>query len=127
MQRFLRAIVVLLVVVVAGCRSDPIYNADDIILTPPAGATLADIQKAILRAGATRGWVMQAEAPGQMVGTLRVRSHVAVVDIRYSRERCSIRYRSSENLNYDDGDIHPNYNSWVRNLEADIQREVTLL
>lgn len=127
MQRFLRAIVVLVVVVVAGCRSDPLYNADDVVLTPPAGATLADIQKAIIRAGASRGWVMQAQEPGHMVGTLRVRSHMAMVDIRYTRERCSIRYQNSENLNYDGDEIHPNYNSWVRNLEADIQREVTLL
>lgn len=77
----------------------------------------------IRRAGASLGWSMSDAQPGLMRGTLNLRSHQAVVDIPYDRNRFSIRYVDSTNLNASPGVIHPNYNSWVQNLRTAIMRE----
>ena len=69
-----------------------------------------------MRAGTTLGWQMNANAPGKITGTLNVRKHTAVVEIPYSSRSYSINYKSSVNLNEEEGQIHNNYNGWVRNL-----------
>lgn len=58
-----------------------------------------------------------------MRATLKLRGHIAVMDIPYDEQRFSIRYVDSTNLNYDGTNIHPNFNFWVRNLELDIERQ----
>ena len=47
----------------------------------------------------------------------------------FDTEKFSIAYKSSQNLNHDAsrGEIHPNYNTWVQNLQRDIQTEIALL
>jgi hypothetical protein len=64
-----------------------------------------------------------------MTGTLRLRTHVAVVGVDYDPSKYSIRYKDSTNLRYDaeTGVIHKNYNSWIQNLDAAIQRELANL
>lgn len=88
-----------------------------------------DVRTAIIRAGANRGWRMQPQDDGHIVGTLEVREHMAQVDIRYTRDSFDITYRDSENLNYDPetGTIHKNYNSWIRNLETDIHNNLAAM
>ena len=85
---------------------------------------MADIEKAIIRAGSTKGWRMTPHGPGLIEGDLRLRGHVAVIDIRYDKEAYSITLKSSENLNYDGSEIHPRYNDWIRRLELEIQKEI---
>jgi hypothetical protein len=80
-------------------------------------ATLAQRADEIRRAGASLGWIMESQRPGQMRGTLNLRSHQAVVDIPYDTRRFAIRYASSTNLDYNGAVIHRNYNSWVQNLQ----------
>ncbi|WP_207538038.1 hypothetical protein [Sabulicella rubraurantiaca] len=84
---------------------------------------LSDRALQIRRAGASLGWSMSDFQPGLMRGTLNLRSHQAVVDIPYDRNRFRIRYVDSTNLNASAGTIHPNYNSWVQNLRNAIMRE----
>jgi hypothetical protein len=87
--------------------------------------TMDQVAKGIVAAGAKHGWAMKTERPGHIVGTLLIRSHMAVVDIPYTASSYSIIYKDSSNLNYDAGSkkIHANYSSWVRNLHVSIQRE----
>ena len=53
----------------------------------------------------------------------------ATVDVNFDTEAFSITYKDSQNLNHDASrsEIHPNYNSWVQNLQKDIQSEIALM
>ena len=132
MLRLLSLLAVVSVLALSGCRAAPIYNASDVPFPTPArqALTLEDYRSAIIRAGAKRGWTFKDEAPGHLVGDVAVRAkHFATVDVMFDTEKFSITYRDSRNLNYDGsrGEIHPNYNTWVNNLQSDIQGEIALL
>lgn len=116
----------LLVLGASGCRSVPVYNVPSAAFVTPAGRSraLADVRDAIVRGGKRLGWSMEDVGPGHLVGTLRLRSHVAVVDVDYTLSSFSIRYRDSQNLLYDGQTIHRNYNNWIHNLERSIQAEL---
>ena len=120
-----------LMLATAGCRkSAPVQNIGEHPF-PPTNSKLTDdnVKNAIVRAGIDLGWAMAAVAPGEMTGTLHLRAHTAVVTIKYSlKERFySILYKSSQNLDYKDGKIHPNYNNWIINLTNNIDREILLI
>lgn len=91
----------------------------------PMGAVSAGqlraVQNAIVQAGADLGWMMVVEGRGQIVGTLNIRTHQAVVDILFDAGGYSITYRSSNNLKYDGARIHKNYNAWVQELDNHIR------
>jgi hypothetical protein len=63
-------------------------------------------------------------SPGTIRGMLNIRSHQAVVLITFNEKEYSINYESSQDLDYYQGQIHKNYNSWIRNLDNAIQREL---
>src|SRR5436190_6010581 len=107
--------VAVLTLLALGCTTKPIYNVNNAPVATAKQASLADVQAAIQRAGITLGWQMAPTAPGQMVGTLALRGHVAVVDINYTPKNYSITYKDSQNLNADGTNIHNNYNGWVQN------------
>lgn len=124
--------VIVAALALAGCRSatvetvrdEPYGIAGD---ATPASLSLAQYQSAIVRAGVKRGWVFQQVASGHLQGTIDVRGkHEASVDVFFDTQKFTILYKDSRNLDYDPakGTIHPNYNSWVRNLENDIRSEV---
>ena len=118
-MRIYRIFVVLIFAIsIAGCTSAPILNVNDEAVASPPGKTLTQdqVRDAILRAGSALGWVMKEEKPGLIVGTLNLRQHTAVVDIPYSVKSYSIRYKSSVNLNEANGQIHKNYNGWIRSM-----------
>jgi len=110
----------------AGCRTAPVYNISDAAF-PEQGATESDIARAIVTAGGSLGWVMKKKEPGHIIGTLRIRDHIAVVDIAYDDEKYSITYNDSTNLKYDGTVIHSNYNSWITNLSNAISNQVSML
>lgn len=103
-------------------RCGPIQNVTDAPVPSVSGKALSsdEVRKAIVRAGTTLGWQMNANAPGKITGTLNVRKHTAVVEIPYSSRSYSINYKSSVNLNEEEGQIHNNYNGWVKNLARSI-------
>lgn len=115
------------VLIIAACRGDAIYSVESAPLNPPPKATMADIQRAIIRAGATRGWVMTPKEPGLIQATYSRQGHSATVDIRYTLTSYSITYVDSQNLHYDGTNIHPRYNSWIRYLQTDIQNQVAAI
>ena len=107
----------------AACmRCAPIQNVTDAPVPSVSGKAPSsdEVRKAIMRAGATLGWQMKADAPGKVTATLNVRKHTAVVEIPYSSRSYSINYKSSANLNEEEGQIHNNYNGWVKNLAKGI-------
>jgi len=116
----------LLVLFAAGCTSRPIYNVEDAsIVTGKTGVSMEEIKNSIVRAGASLGWVIKPAGAGHMIGTLHLRKHVAVVDIKYNAKTYSIMYKDSVNLNYDGKNIHRNYNGWIQNLNRAIQAQLS--
>ena len=127
MQRLLHLLVIGCVLLIGACRAAPIYNVESAPLNAPPTATLADIQRAIIRAGSTRGWQMTPVEPGHVVATYARRDFTTSVDIRFTTQSYSITYKDSTGLNYDGTEIHSNYNAWIHNLQTDIQNQVAAL
>jgi hypothetical protein len=130
MNKILRISVITLtaaLVFLAGCRAAPIYNVEKAPIQISSKHSSKDITKAIQRAGVALGWQMKAKKPGHIVGTLYLRTFVAVVDIRYSPKSYSITYKKSSGLDYDGTNIHKNYNGWVQNLDRRIQGQLSAL
>lgn len=132
MRHVLSAMLVvgLAVVMMTGCRGGgQIYNVKDAPITTATGkeVTLEQVTKAIVEAGAGLKWTMAVVKPGQIVGTLNVRSHTAVIDIAYDTKTYNITYKDSVNLKYDADKqtIHENYRGWVQNLDNAIKGRLT--
>lgn len=110
---------------VQAARTAPLYNPEPI---PVGKASPEQVRKAVRSALNKRGWAANDKGPGHVVGTLMVRRHKAVIDIRYDKT-VRIRYLDSVDLNYNKDDdvevIHPRYNEWVRNVERDISFELS--
>lgn len=121
------AIVLITSIFLVGCRTSPVLNIQGAPIQVSSKHSDEDINKAILRAGATLGWRMRQVDKGHMIGTLSLRDHVAVVDITYSRKSYSISYKDSTNLKYDGTSIHSNYNGWVMNLDRNIRVQLDTL
>ena len=119
---FLAALILSLAMV--GCRTAPIYNVEQAPVNVSGGASLSEVKKAIMVAGAGLGWQMKEAAPGHIIGTLYLRKHMAQVDIPYSTSGYSITYKDSQELNYDGSMIHKNYNGWIQNLDKAIQAQL---
>lgn len=118
--------------VVTGCRGGgPIYNVKDAPVSTATGkeVTLDQVTKAIIEAGTGLKWNMAVVKPGQIVGTLLVRSHSAVVDITYTTKAYSITYKDSNNLKYnaERQTIHENYRGWIQNLDNAIKGKLSTL
>ncbi|MBM4128164.1 MAG: hypothetical protein FJ247_12580 [Nitrospira sp.] len=119
-------------VAVTGCRAGgPIYNVKDAPVSTANGkdVTLDQVTKAIIEAGTGLKWSMAVVKPGQIVGTLVVRSHSAVVDITYTTKAYSITYKDSNNLKYnaEKQTIHENYRGWIQNLDNTIKGKLLAL
>lgn len=127
MKRFAKHLVLVLLVAVAtvSCRTSPVFNVVNAPFTNPA-PSLEAADTAIKKAGAQLGWQMKTTAPGKILATLPIRSHVAIVDVSFNEKEFSIVYRDSTNLNYDGTDIHSNYNGWIQNLRNQIIAQSSL-
>jgi hypothetical protein len=132
MKRILSVVAVacLVVAVVAGCRGGgQIYNVKDAPVQTATGKepSTEDVQKAIIQAGAALGWTMAVVKPGEIMGTLNIRSHQATVTIPYTSKTYSILYKGSTNLKYDADKqtIHENYAGWIQRLDGAIRSRLT--
>ncbi len=102
--------------IVTACRTVSMQNVVDYDLGAPNSASMEDVAQAIKAAGAGLGWQMKEIAPGEMLGTLNIRRHVAIVTIVYDTRIFSITYKDSSGLGYNGNTIHKNYNSWTNRL-----------
>jgi len=110
-------------ILLTACAPTPIRDiANAPINVSRANYDLSDVTSAIKSAGIGLGWQMKEETPGHIVGSLYLRSYVAVVDIIYTLDDYSINYKDSTNLRYDAASnaIHSSYNRWIRNLAKQI-------
>jgi hypothetical protein len=124
------AVVCLVLTVMAGCRGGgTLYQVKDATIQTASGkeATMEEVQKAIIGAGAALNWQMAMVKPGEMLGTLNVRNHQAVVTIPYTTKAYSILYKDSNNLKYDADKqtIHENYTGWIQRLDIAIRSRLT--
>ncbi|WP_026279958.1 hypothetical protein [Thioalkalivibrio sp. ALJ16] len=117
-------------IALAGCRGTvPVHDISDTTVRNVDGdqPSAEQMERAIRTAGVALGWRMEETEPGLIEGRLNLREHVAVVEIPYAAGQYSIRYKDSSNLNYADGQIHPNYNNWVQNLDDQIRAQISAL
>lgn len=122
--------VCLVLAVVMGCRGGgAVYQVKDAPVQTATGRepSMEEVQKAIIVAGAGLGWQMATVQPGEIVGTLNVRSHQAVVTIPYTTTTYSILYKDSSNLKYDADKqtIHENYTGWIQRLDGAIRSRLS--
>ena len=120
----------LVLAVAMGCRgSGQVYQVKDAPVQTATGKELSmeQVQKEIIAAGAASGWQMAVSKPGEIIGTLNVRSHQAVVSIPYTTKTYSILYKDSNNLKYDADrqTIHENYTGWVQRLDGAIRARLS--
>ena len=118
--------VCLALVIVIGCRGGAqIYQVKDAPVQTASGKELSadDVRKEIIAAGVAAGWQMAVSKPGEIIGTLNIRSHQSVVSIPYTSKKYSILYKESTNLKYDEKaqTIHENYASWIQRLDGAIR------
>ena len=132
MKQMVSSIVVVCLVLagMAGCRGGgQIYTVQDGPVQTATGKepSMEDVQKAIIQAGVALGWTMAVVKPGEIMGTLNVRSHQAVVTIPYTTKTYSILYKDSNNLKYnsDKQTIHENYTGWIQRLDGAIRSRLT--
>ena len=119
--------VLAIVIALAGCSTAPIMTVTDAVATSASGKPLSkeEVRSAILRAGSALGWQIKDESPNLLIGTIQLRKHLAVIEIPYSSNNYSIKYRSSTNLDESGGKIHKNYNGWIQNLTRGINAQLT--
>ena len=108
----------------AALATQPIQNITDAPIASTKPLTAAQVKQAITVAGVGLGWQIAEDGPGKLKGTLNLRKHTAIVEIPYSAKKYSIIYQSSVNLDEKNGEIHRNYNSWVRNFEKAINAAI---
>ncbi len=123
-------ILCILFVAVMGCRGGAqIYQVKDAPVQTATGKqpSLEDVQKAIIAAGVGLNWQMAVAKPGEIIGTLNVRSHQAVVSIPHTTKNYSIIYKDSTNLKYnaEKQTIHENYIGWIQRLDGAIRARLT--
>lgn len=118
--------VLVVILLLSACRVAPVYNvpAAHYPVQRVSAADMAKVKSAITKAGQELGWIMKPINPGHIRGSLFLRTHKAVVDIRYNAKDYNIKYKDSENLHYTGKSIHKNYNSWVANLNNKIQQKL---
>jgi hypothetical protein len=123
MTRFIWVVAAFAMLAAAGCNTlQPVYEVVDApVVTDGKQMSMADVQRAIQRAGVGLGWQIKPVRPGQMTGQLDLRTHQALVDITHTTKSYSIKYRDSKDLAAKDGQIHRNYNAWVQNLDKAIR------
>jgi hypothetical protein len=119
----LLSLFVILLSVSCSVTQKPITNVQNV----PYGASITkdEAAKIITTAGLNRGWQIKRIAPNMLEGTLYNREHTVVVSIPLTDTGYSIVYKSSQGMNADGTNIHRAYNRWVRNLEEDINIEMS--
>jgi len=90
--------------------------------------SLAVVSARIEQAARFLEWTTEVPSPGVLIASKRKgRKHAASVLVQFDSRKFSIINRDSLALDYDGERIHKLYNRWVRELEAAIARELSLL
>lgn len=127
-MRVLVALLAAAAALIAGCRTEPIYEVAQAPVVTPGNTipTMDDVTKAIVRGGTLVGWQMSPDQPGRITGRYVRGRHNATVDVTYDTKAYSIKHRDSS-LGRDSGEVHRVYNGWVQSLERSIRTELAYL
>ena len=128
MRKFnnLAIIATVLLFIVACKTTQPIYNVAE--KTIAAGTMDASkVKQAILNAAKFKRWSVKEESDNRIVLAINVRRHYAEIAVDYSESSYGITYSDSQVLDHKNGQIHRNYNKWIKLLEQEIDRELTLV
>lgn len=121
------AAIVVAVVIIEGCRSQPIQ---DVVAAPVPvvgkALSIQDVQKAIVLGGVRAGWEVLPEQPGRLTARYVRGQHRATVDITHDTKSYDIKYRDSS-WGSGSGEVHRVYNTWVQNLDRSIRSELAQL
>ncbi|MGH8019246.1 MAG: hypothetical protein ACREIA_13335 [Opitutaceae bacterium] len=114
----------------AGCRSpEAIYQSSGVAvpdrLQPMEPRELANIivQDPVI---VSRGWYLVEVMDDRVRLGLTVRAHEAIVDVSANDGNVRLALVSSENLEQENGKIHPFFNSWMENFERDLRRALLM-
>ena len=121
---------VLMVTIFAACnRIEPIYNIENEAVPQEAQHNLSSdkIGTMIANTAFEKGWQVTRLKPGLLRCTLRWQDYAATIKIQYSKKDYSIVLESSENLKESEGMIHPKYNKLVKQLQAEIDKRLSLV
>ena len=121
--------IVLALIFMSGCRNGAVYNIAGVPSDVKKSTTEDQMFKAIKAAGVGLGWIVKKVEDGHAIAQLNIRSHMALVDIKYNQKEYSITYKDSSNLKYNatKGTIHSNYNGWIQRLDNAIKKQFSLL
>jgi hypothetical protein len=112
-----------------GARQVPLTDPEPVVV--PAGLKIEQVTKAIKAALVGRTWAVTSEEPGHIVSTLKLREHMAKIDIVYDLQTIRIKYLDSGELLFAEKKgqrmIHHNYLNWIQNLVNDMNRNLTLI
>ena len=89
---------------------------------PSVASLLTDQKRSSLieLAAIKNGWRCQKFSDEKSKCTLNKRDHSATVEISHNKKSYTINYLDSANLKYKQGQIHQQYNKWIKNLEIRI-------
>jgi hypothetical protein len=128
-SRLLAVLLVPIAFLLMGARGAALVDPQPIAV--PAGLTAKDVSKAIRAGVASRGWVVNKDANGQIDATLNNREHQVVLAIVCDTKQVKINYVSSQNMSYSEKNgtryIHKKYMQWTQNVVADINRELQVV
>ena len=115
----------------SACTSNPLLNLQDRTVPSRLDGTVqteATVQKGIISGCLDKGWTCREVTPGLIEASIDVRKHRAVAIIAYDADSYSITYKDSQLLDYNSrrNTIHRNYNRWINNLDAAINKHLTL-
>jgi len=123
-QRYVLFALMFVLIAVGGCRSSaPVVEVkDEPFFAASKNADLNQVTQKIIEAGKRRKVEMKVITPGHIEAFYAKRDVRAVMDIKYTTEHFSITYKDSSGLKYDPAahTINSHYNTWVKNLKADI-------
>lgn len=106
----------------------PLVNPPSIAV--PAKDTPEQVNKSIKAALLSGQWLVTADNPGEIDGTLARNDYSVNIAIAYDARKIQIRYVDSSNLKYEKKNgveyIHKNYLVWIRDLVAQIQSNLLL-
>lgn len=127
MPTLLRSLLLGLVFALGACSTQQPVDTPTIRLPPGQPFSEQQVQQAVLAALHTYRWHVGQVEPGRVRASIRVRDrHQAAVDIEYGPRDIFIRYRSSQGLDYRNGNIHRTYNRWVKYLRLEIENQLNL-
>ena len=116
-------------ILVLGCGGGtPVYVAKQSTLLSEQKATLSDVESAIREGAAKRKWSVKKESSGLLSAQMNAQNKYPItVTISFTEKGYMIEHKESQNLKYDAATqtIHPSYNKWIKNLENDINYELS--